>query len=182
MKAVKPAAHTPLVPGAARQAQNGAETPAALARLIPRPHHTRVISLLALLALPLSAHAGHELDNRDITAGLILYADHCASCHGANLEGQPDWQVQNPDGTMPAPPHDQTGHTWHHDNALLFSYTKLGGEGALAQRGVTNFKSGMPGFGDVMTDDEIWNVLAFIRSTWPRRVQEIQTARNPPHQ
>lgn len=125
--------------------------------------------------------AGHELDNRDVTAGTELYAEHCAACHGANLEGQPNWRTPDEDGRLPAPPHDATGHTWHHDNALLFSYTKLGGAEALASRGVTGFDSGMPSFQDVMTDSEIWDVLAFIRSTWPDEVKEIQSARNPPH-
>ena len=128
-----------------------------------------------------SAFASHELDGRDIVSGQILYKEHCASCHGANLEGQPNWQSPNDDGTLPAPPHDETGHTWHHDNQLLYEYTALGGEGALAARGITNFKSGMPGFLEVISEDEIWEILAYIRSTWPRRIQDIQSVRNPPH-
>lgn len=138
------------------------------------------VSLAAvLLANPL--FAAHELDNRDVSAGQGLYAEHCAACHGENLEGAENWQQQNEDGTWPAPPHDDTGHTWHHDNVLLFETTKLGGQGALALRGITNFDSGMPAFGDSLTDQEIWNILAFIRSTWPERIQTIQAGRNPPH-
>jgi len=116
-----------------------------------------------------------------LTNGQSLYAEHCASCHGANLEGQPDWRMPNENGVLPAPPHDETGHTWHHDNQLLFEYTQLGGEEALAARGVTGFASGMPEFGGALTDDDIWDILAYIRSTWPERVQEIQAGRNPPH-
>lgn len=127
------------------------------------------------------AHASHELDGRNPSKGRALYADHCASCHGAELEGQQDWRVEKDDGTLPAPPHDETGHTWHHDNGLLHAYTRLGGQAALEQRGVTGFRSGMPGFADVLSDEDIWDVLAFIRSTWPKRVQEMQASRNPPH-
>jgi mono/diheme cytochrome c family protein len=36
----------------------------------------------------------------------------------------------------------------------------------------------MPGFGDVMTDDEIKAVLAFIKSTWPERIRKAQDQRN----
>jgi hypothetical protein len=97
---------------------------------------------------------------RNLAAGKVLYAETCAACHGADLQGQPDWQTALPDGTFPAPPHDQTGHTWHHDDALLFTYTKLGGAAALAQTGVEGFKSGMPGFGDSLTDAQIWDILA----------------------
>lgn len=83
---------------------------------------------------------------------------------------------------MPAPPHDETGHTWHHDNRLLFNYTKLGGLAMFESMGITDIKSGMPGFGQVMTDDDIWDVLGFIRSSWPKRVQKVQDSRNRPHQ
>ncbi len=127
------------------------------------------------------AYAAHELDDRDLESGKALYAEHCAACHGASLGGQPNWQTANEDGVLPAPPHNERGHTWHHDNALLFQYTKLGGKEALAARGVNDFNSGMPGFGDPLSDDEIWNILGFIRSTWPARIQEIQAVRNPPH-
>ena len=140
----------------------------------------RLLAIVLAMAFAPKAQATHELDGRDIISGETLYADHCASCHGANLEGEPNWRSKKEDGTLPAPPHDETGHTWHHDNQLLYNYTKLGGEAALAARGV-EFNSGMPGFGETLTDDEIWNILAFIRSTWGERVQEIQEARNPPH-
>lgn len=140
-------------------------------------------SALAALVLlwPALAVADHELDDRDIDSGQALYKQHCASCHGADLEGQPDWRRPGKDGLLPAPPHDASGHTWHHDNRMLFDYRKLGGEGLMEARGVAGFRSGMPGLGHVMSDDEIWDVLAYIRSTWPERIREIQAARNPEH-
>ncbi len=140
----------------------------------------RALALLWCL-IPASAHAAHELDGRDIANGKTLYAEQCASCHGADLEGQPNWHTKDDNGVLPAPPHDETGHTWHHDNKLLFEYTKQGGAEAMATRGITGFNSGMPGFSGEVSDDEIWNIIAFIQSTWPRRVQEIQRGRNPPH-
>ena len=87
-----------------------------------------------LLVSATFASANHELDNRNLVSGQTLYTNNCASCHGAKLEGQPNWRSSNTDGVMPAPPHDATGHTWHHDNGLLFEYTKLGGRRALAAR------------------------------------------------
>ena len=141
----------------------------------------RLIMLAAFGVVASAAFAAHELDGRDLVKGAALYDAHCASCHGAELEGQPDWRVADENGVLPAPPHDETGHTWHHDNGLLFEYTKLGGAEALALRGLTDFKSGMPGFQDALSDDEIWDILAYIRSTWPRRIQEMQDSRNPPH-
>ncbi len=140
-----------------------------------------VLALTLCLAGGGIAWAAHDWQGRDLAAGQILYAEHCAACHGANLEGAPDWRTPNGDGSFPAPPHDASGHTWHHDNALLFDYTKMGGEALLAARGITGVKSGMPGFADSLSDDDIWNVLAYIRSTWPQRIKDLQEARNPPH-
>lgn len=139
----------------------------------------RLLAILLLLGAP--ALADHELIGRDLVAGQARYQEHCAACHGVKLEGQPNWRAPNDDGTLPAPPHDETGHTWHHDNELLFEYTKLGGRGALALRGISDLNSAMPAFEDVITDDEIWDILAYIRSTWPERVQEIHASRNAKH-
>ena len=131
-------------------------------------------ALIAGLAPPVQGARASD----DLARGAALYAAHCASCHGKSLEGAPNWREAGADGLYPAPPHDETGHTWHHGDRLLFDYTKLGGVAALAARGVSGFASGMPGFADALDDDDIRTVLAFIRSTWPqaiRRHQETMT-------
>ena len=65
------------------------------------------------LGWPRSSQLTPNPDNRRLVAlGKRIYAEHCASCHGANLEGQPNWRIRKPDGRMPAPPHDSSGHTW----------------------------------------------------------------------
>ena len=102
-------------------------------------------------------------DQAVIALGQRLYVDNCASCHGADLEGQPDWQTPLASGRYPAPPHDETGHTWHHADALLVQIIRDG------------YKSDMPGFGDVMSDVQIAAVLAYIKSTWPERERAIQS-------
>lgn len=112
----------------------------------------------------------------DITAGELLYSESCAACHGINLEGEEDWQSPRENGILPAPPHDATGHTWHHPDSMLFTYTKLGGEATLAAQGM-EFKSGMPGFGEQLSDEQIWNILGFIKSKWPERERAAQADR-----
>lgn len=109
---------------------------------------------------------------RLLALGATVYADACASCHGADLEGAPDWRTPGPDGLLPAPPHDASGHTWHHGDGTLFRLTK---EGPAAVVG-GGYRSAMPGFGDMLSDQEIWAVLAFIRSTWPPRARAYQAA------
>ncbi|WP_170399995.1 c-type cytochrome [Ruegeria arenilitoris] len=131
-----------------------------------------------------STQAGPPLQptESDALKGAVLYAEFCASCHGANLEGQPNWRAPNEDGTLPAPPHDETGHTWHHGDALLFDYTKQGGAAVLEARGVSDFASGMPGFGDSLSDQQIWDILAYVKSTWPKRIREMQAVRTESEQ
>ena len=66
-------------------------------------------------------------DDAEIVArGEAVYVAHCALCHGRNLEGQPNWQTRDKEGFLPAPPHDESGHTWHHPDRLLFDITKVG--------------------------------------------------------
>ena len=117
---------------------------------------------------------GDPTDAEQIASGETVYRDHCAECHGANLEGQPNWQQRLPDGTMPAPPHDETGHTWHHPDQQLFDYTKLGGAAVVP----APFKSAMPSFAETLSDDNIWAVLAFIKSRWHERQRDIQAQRS----
>ena len=138
---------------------------------------TILITLLMTLATQVQGH--HELANRNLENGYRNYQEYCASCHGVNLEGQANWRSRNEDGTLPAPPHDETGHTWHHETEMLFEYTKLGGQVTLEAVGVKNFTSGMPAFGDVLTDEQIWEVLSFIRSTWPQHIQDAHATRHP---
>lgn len=139
------------------------------------------IFALTLCCIATIGAADHELLDRDLENGQSLYTEHCAVCHGADLEGQPNWQTPDENGVLPAPPHDVTGHTWHHGNQLLFDYTKLGGAETLAARGISDFNSGMPGFDGTLTDGDIWDVLGYIRSTWPDEVRDIQASRNLPH-
>lgn len=113
----------------------------------------------------------------DLERGRELYDTNCASCHGLNLEGQSGWQSANEDGTYPAPPHDETGHTWHHGDTMLLDYIRRGGQAVLDDIGV-DFTSGMPGFGDELTADDIEAVLDYIKSTWPDRIRAAQSDRS----
>lgn len=107
-----------------------------------------------------------------VARGKSVYAQHCASCHGARLEGQPHWREKLPNGRMPAPPHDVSGHTWHHPDSVLFGITKQGlipGKYAPPK-----YESDMLPFAGALSDEEIWAVLAFIKSAWPPKIRQAQ--------
>ena len=104
-----------------------------------------------------------------VNLGEIVYQNNCSSCHGLNLEGQKNWKERDVDGYMPAPPHDQTGHTWHHNDQYLFNITKYGIEKSLQ----LNYPNNMPIYEDVLTDIEILASLSYIKSKWPEKIQKI---------
>ena len=118
--------------------------------------------------ISLSAQSLLRPGDKDVVArGAEVYAQQCASCHGKNLEGQPNWRSRMPTGRMPAPPHDESGHTWHHNDRLLFRLTK---EGPAAVIG-NNYQSDMKGYAETLSDRDIIAVLSYIKSRWPSHVR-----------
>ena len=111
-------------------------------------------------------------DPAQLALGASIYSQHCAACHGSKLEGQPEWRRRLPNGRMPAPPHDELGHTWHHPDAVLFGITK---SGLVPPNAPPGYESDMPAFSGKLSDGEIWSVLAYIKSHWKSR--EVLSAR-----
>lgn len=100
--------------------------------------------------------------------GQKVYAAHCAACHGQRLEGQPNWRERGADGRLPAPPHDASGHTWHHPDEVLFRITK---HGVAKAANLKNYESAMPAYEGRLSDEEIVAVLSWIKSTWPPEIR-----------
>jgi len=111
--------------------------------------------------------------NARLDVGRRLYAEHCAACHGGNLEGQQNWRTRRADGKLPAPPHDASGHTWHHSDQVLFEITRKGQAAYPAQ-----YATDMPAFADRLADQDIAAIFDFIRSTWPPEIRERQQRLN----
>lgn len=106
-----------------------------------------------------------------LARGEAVYRQHCAACHGARLEGQPNWRERDASGRLPAPPHDASGHTWHHPDQVLFEITKHGV--ARAAR-LKDYVSAMPAYEGVLSDEEIVAVLSWIKSQWPANIRRQQ--------
>ncbi len=117
---------------------------------------------------PVRADISLKPDDQDLVVlGKLVYQNNCASCHGVNLEGQERWRKPDADGYMPAPPHDETGHTWHHPDEYLFLMTKYGLEEIIGQE----YPNNMPAYKDILSDEEILASLSFIKSTWSREIK-----------
>ncbi len=110
--------------------------------------------------------------------GEQLYQNNCAQCHGFRGEGNPNWRERNPDGTYLPPPHDSTGHTWHHADTLLYQIIRDGG----AIYETPGFKSLMPAFGDQLTPEETGAVITYLKSLWEpdQRASQAKVSRQVP--
>ncbi len=107
-----------------------------------------------------------------VALGANVYEANCASCHGADLEGQANWRSPGEDGRLLAPPHDETGHTWHHDSDTLFQLTKYGVSALIND---PDYASNMPIYDGVLSDEEIIALISYTRSTGSEEIRARHT-------
>lgn len=99
----------------------------------------RRLVLVSLLGPALAGVALHS-QAADLASGSRLYAQHCASCHGAS--GHP---------VMPGAPNlTRPQALMRPDAALLLA--------------IRNGRMGMPGFRGLLTDTEILDIVAYMRT------------------
>ncbi len=130
-------------------------------------------AFLAYFFFPFANSPAGELtpdDAKVVRRGMEVYAAQCAACHGAQLEGQPGWRRRGADNRLPAPPHDASGHTWHHPDEMLITITKHGPAAVLT----TPYESNMPAYAGVLSDADIHAALSYIKSTWPAKIRRYQ--------
>lgn len=133
---------------------------------ISRPSLPLIMILLAACSESPAPGDDPRADPRDaakVALGARVYAQQCAACHGAKLEGQSNWRTRLANGRLPAPPHDESGHTWHHPDYVLFAVTK---NGLVPPYAPKDYESDMPAFAGKLSDDEIRAVLAYLKSHW----------------
>jgi mono/diheme cytochrome c family protein len=114
-----------------------------------------------------TGQTGNALDgSARLAEGKTLYQANCASCHGVNGEGQPNWRAPDAQGVFPAPPHNDAGHTWHHPDQQLLDIIAQGGSLP---------GGGMPGFADKLTQPQMEAVLAYLKTFWGSDQLKFQT-------
>jgi mono/diheme cytochrome c family protein len=105
------------------------------------------------------------LDQGQVARGGELYQQNCASCHRADLSGDPNWKTPNPDGSYPPPPHDSSGHTWHHSDRLLLEIIRDGSDFP---------ESRMPTFSGSLTDEAILAIIEYLKANWGQEERDYQ--------
>lgn len=130
----------------------------------------------AMLLRSQIGNADERVAAAQLLRGGAVYAAECASCHGARGEGQPNWQRPSPDGRLPAPPHDASGHTWQHSDAQLRALILQGPAGGGAPPG---YASAMPAYAGRLSEAQVADVIAWLKALWPPGVQAWQAAQNP---
>ncbi len=105
--------------------------------------------------------APRDWDFDQVRRGAVLFARNCASCHGANAEGAPNWRHRDADGMFPPPPLNGSGHAWHHPKAVLHDVIKHGSPPG---------KGNMPAWGGRLSDAQIDDIIAWFQSRWPNQV------------
>ena len=94
---------------------------------------------------------------QQVAEGKTVYEQHCTACHNENAEGTADWKKRRADGSLPPPPLNGSAHTWHHPLPVLFGAINNGGK---------LLGGNMPGFREVLTDEEKQAVIAYFQSFW----------------
>lgn len=107
-----------------------------------------LLVLLLALAGPAAAQGGDPLKGRE------LFMEKCVLCHGGQGQGW-DWQKKVARPPVPVP--DLATVVPDRSDRFLFDVVKAGGEGV----GQTRF---MPPFGFQLGDQEIWDLVAYMRS------------------
>ena len=106
----------------------------------------------------------------EVRAGRVIYLQSCASCHGARGQGAPHWRQPDAQGELPAPPHDPTGHTWKHSDAMLYRLIQDGWRDPFNR----TERLTMPAFKSILTDHQTIAVITYLKTLWTRTQRQFQ--------
>jgi len=130
-----------------------------------------------LLEIAGAANSAPQPDVDRVKFGRAVYEQYCASCHGANAQGAPNWQQRDERGELPAPPHDATGHTWRHSDAELYEMVSKGWRDPFNK----TERLTMPAFKDALTPEQIRDVITYLKTLWTAEQREFQSEESRGH-
>lgn len=104
-------------------------------------------------------------DAAQVARGKQVYETHCLECHGEQGKGLAgDWRVRDADGMFPPPPLDDSAHAWHHPTAALLQTIREGSPPGMGK---------MPAWQGKLSEAEMQDVVAYIKSLWSDPVYEL---------
>ena len=107
------------------------------------------------------AETGVSPDPASVAKGLSLYEVNCITCHAKDGVGEKIPLGPLQPSTPPAMALNEESHAWHHgDNQLV---QKI-------QRG----NQRMPAFGQILSESEIRDLIAYMKSLWSDRILACQ--------
>ncbi len=125
----------------------------------PRPSPL-LLTLVALLLTACSAGNGaRATPDPLVNKGAALYQANCQSCHGGAAGGS----LRD----IP-PPHNASGHTWHHPDQQLTEIILNGLDISLPG------ESKMPAFKDKLNAEDVQAILALLKTWWTPEQRKFQ--------
>ena len=128
------------------------------------------MAFAAAAAAHATADGPPPLDPAIVEKGRAIYERQCASCHGLEGEGAPNWQQRNAQGELPAPAHDLEGHTWKHSDAMLYRIVREGWRDPFNK----TERLTMPAFKEVLSPKEIRAVITYLKTLWTPKQRRFQ--------
>lgn len=152
----------------------------------PAPRHSRLGLWFGLAAVVLCvAIVGYidsqrpdqislaDAENRkQVELGEQTYQQNCLACHGLKLKGKPSWEVES--AKQAGIPLSADGTTWHLSDRHLFDAIATGQRikaGTTKQIHDTAYGKAQ---GGPLSDQEIWALIAYFKTTWTVRQIESQ--------
>jgi len=123
----------------------------------------RLTSSLILLLLSLNSFAetGVAPHPAAVKRGLSVFESNCQQCHQERGKGENIPPAIQKPGFLAAIPLDKNAHAWHHGDEQLVQIIQKGN-----QR--------MPAFGNVLSDAQLRDVVAYVKSLWEPRILKCQ--------
>lgn len=140
----------------------------------------RAAAVAGLLSAATVLAGGEPAGEIRVEQGREIYQQHCQACHGPEGRGLTDkWRQRDGLGELPPPPHDPSGHTWRHSDAMLYQMISEGWRDPFSR----SDRLTMPAFGEVIEPQEIEAVINYLKTLWTeeqRVYQRQQTDRQQP--
>jgi mono/diheme cytochrome c family protein len=113
------------------------------------------------ITTPGLAETGKAPDPEAVERGLTLFESNCQQCHQAEGVGEyvPPG-LRHPD-FIPAIPLNENSHAWHHGDEQLVQTIRRGNKR-------------MPPFDKVLSDPQLRDVVAYMKSLWSPRILACQ--------